>query len=232
LHADADTSFDRIQTSNLDLEIAKTQNDDAVQKVLAVVSSYGIDPEHVQTEHLSIESRYSRTYEHRDFLGYFVRKTIVVTLNDSPKFEDLLGAVLQAGVNYVHGIDFHTTELRKYRDEARSLAIKAAREKAVALASALDEEIGRPQQITEIQWMVVVVRGLVGAPLRWNDGTERRPRRRSGRPDRRCDRAGADHRTGPRERERERERELRAEVRGEPPGPRASSLSVRSATGH
>jgi uncharacterized protein YggE len=87
----------------------------------------------------------------RDFIGYFVRRTIVVTLRDLSIFEDLLAEALGSGVNYVLGIEFQTTELRKYRDEARALAIQAAREKADALAGELGQTLGEPTAINEIQ---------------------------------------------------------------------------------
>jgi uncharacterized protein YggE len=68
---------------------------------------------------------------------------------DISRFEDLLTKALEAEVNYVHGIQFRTTELRKHRDEARSLAIKAAKEKAVSLAKELEQSIGAPHSIHE-----------------------------------------------------------------------------------
>jgi len=48
-------------------------------------------------------------------------------------------------------VDFRTTELRKHRDEARALAIKAAQEKAAALAGELGQTIGQPITISENQ---------------------------------------------------------------------------------
>jgi uncharacterized protein YggE len=49
----------------------------------------------------------------------------------------------------VHGIQFRSTELREHRDRARDLAIRAAKEKAVALAGALDQKVGEPIAIHE-----------------------------------------------------------------------------------
>jgi hypothetical protein len=74
-----------------------------------------------------------------------------MTLRDLSRFEDLLSQALTAGVNYVQGIEFRTTELRKHRDEARALAIQAAREKATALAGELGQDVGEPQTIQEDQ---------------------------------------------------------------------------------
>ena len=43
-------------------------------------------------------------------------------------------AELDAGANYIHNIDFRTSELRKHADQARALALEAAFEKAKDLA--------------------------------------------------------------------------------------------------
>lgn len=141
-----------VETWDKDLDLARQQNDQIVGKVLALAAEFGIDPQHVQTDYVAIEPRYRNGYyEERDFIGYFVHKTVVITMRDLTRFEGLLAAALDSGVNYVHGIQFRTTELREYRDEARALAIQAAKEKAAALASELGEDIGEPYKIEEAQ---------------------------------------------------------------------------------
>jgi len=138
-----------VETWNDELNIAKSDNDQRTQKIIDVAKKYKIDEKYIQTDHLSIEPRYEDSYEHKKFIGYFVRKTIVLTLKDTYKFEDILSDILNAGTNYVHGIQFRTTELRKYKDQARSLAINAAQEKANALAKELNQKVGKPYQINE-----------------------------------------------------------------------------------
>ena len=139
-----------VETWDKDLAVAKRRNDEIVTRVLKVAESHGVAPQHVQTDFVSIEPRYKLgNYEPGDFIGYFVRKTIVITLKDITAFEELLSDALEAGVTHVHGIEFRTSELRKHRDAARALAIRAAREKAIALAGELDQEVGRPNDIRE-----------------------------------------------------------------------------------
>ncbi|MCK4256193.1 SIMPL domain-containing protein [candidate division WOR-3 bacterium] len=140
-----------VQTWNKDLSIAKTENDQRIQKIVDVGKKYKIEEKHIQTDYISIEPRYEDRWEHRKFIGYFVRKTIVFTLRDTDIFEGLLSSVLEAGANYVHGIQFRTTELRKHRDQARALAIKAAQEKANDLAKELGQKVGKPYKIQENQ---------------------------------------------------------------------------------
>jgi uncharacterized protein YggE len=141
-----------VETWDKDLGLARRQNDQVVARVLALADQFGIAPEHVQTDYVGIEPRYRNGYyEERDFIGYFVHKSIVITIRDLSQFEDLLAAALDSGANYVHGIQFRTTELRTHRDEARALAIQAAQEKAQAMASELGQGIGEPYRIEEIQ---------------------------------------------------------------------------------
>jgi uncharacterized protein YggE len=141
-----------VETWDKRMDTAKGENDRIVARVLALAAEYGVPAEHVQTDYVSIDPRYKNGYyEERDFIGYFVRKNVVITLRDLSQFEPLLAESLEAGVNYVHGVEFRTTELRKYRDEARALAVAAAREKAVALAGGLDEDVGAPLTIREEQ---------------------------------------------------------------------------------
>ncbi|MBI4673491.1 MAG: SIMPL domain-containing protein [Chloroflexi bacterium] len=139
-----------VETWDKSLAVAKQHNDARVQQVFAVTRNFGIEPRHVQTEHINVEPRYRNgTYTDADFIGFFVRKTIVITLKDVARFDDFYTALLEAGTNHVYGIHFRTTELRKYRDQARALAIKAAQEKANALAGELGLKIGKPQSISE-----------------------------------------------------------------------------------
>lgn len=137
-----------VETWDKNLESAKAANDQIVKKVLKIATEAGVDPKYVQTDYINIEPRYD-DYAQRQFLGYFVRKTVAIRLKDVSKFETLLSQLLEAGVNYVHGVEFRTSELRKHRDQARSLALKAAQEKAAAMAQDMGQQIGQPLSIRE-----------------------------------------------------------------------------------
>jgi hypothetical protein len=142
-----------VETSNKILIKAKNENDKALRAIIAVVEKYGVDRKNAQTDYFTIEPTYeevlvSNVYRNV-FAGYFVRKNIVITLNDLSKYEDVLSGVLEAGANYVQGIQFLTTNLRKYRDQARETAIEAAKEKAESMAGKLGITIGRAYSINE-----------------------------------------------------------------------------------
>ena len=52
----------------------------------------------------------------------------------------------------MHGIEFRTSQLRKHRDTARAMAVRAAREKADALASELGVKRGKVYNINASEW--------------------------------------------------------------------------------
>lgn len=138
-----------IETWDKDIMIAKQKNNDILKDAVAAMKKSGVPEKEIQTDHLSIEPRYKNDYRKEDFIGYFVRNTFVVTLAETDKVEGLVTKVLQAGVNYIHGIDFQSKEFKKYREQARELALKAAKEKADKMAAVLKQSIGAPVQINE-----------------------------------------------------------------------------------
>jgi len=139
-----------VETRHEELSVAKRHNDERVQRVIAAAKYLGVEEKFIQTDFINISPEYEYLSNSIDrIVGFRVGKTIQITLRDIDQFDELITSALESGANYVHGIDFRTTELRKYRDQARALAIKAAEEKAQALAEELGRNAGEPQSIVE-----------------------------------------------------------------------------------
>lgn len=137
-----------IETNNQDILAAKRANNEILQRAVAAFKECGVAEQQIQTDQLSIEPRWG--YERqRVFLGYFVRNSIVVTLTDPERVEAVVTKALESGVNFIHGVDFQTTQFKQHREEARELALKAAREKAEKMAAVLGQSVGRPLQIQD-----------------------------------------------------------------------------------
>jgi len=141
-----------VETRDENLDVARRQNDGRVAGALAFLKNNGIKDKDVQTDCLSVEPDYDYNRSHVQPVAYIVRKSIEVRLTAVTNLDGILTGLLTNGVNYVHGIDFRTSQLRKYRDQAREMAIKAAREKADAMAAALDVKRGKVSSITVNDW--------------------------------------------------------------------------------
>ncbi len=134
------------------IEIMKAKlnsNDKRVERVLALAKKYDVAPSDVQTNSFSVDQSFRGRSESRVLLGYTVRKDIVIILKDVSSVASLISDVLKAGISEVESVEFRTTQLRKYKDQARSLAMKAAQEKATALASEVGQKIGKAFSMEE-----------------------------------------------------------------------------------
>jgi uncharacterized protein YggE len=138
-----------IETDDMVLMEAKEESDQKSRNLLDTLGRFKVEKKDIQSDFINIEPRYEWEHKQKEFLGYWVRKTYVVTLRDIDKFEELLSAILEAGVEHVHGISFRTSKLKKHRNLARDKAILAARQKAIDLAAALGKKIGEPYSIDE-----------------------------------------------------------------------------------
>ncbi|MBD0369875.1 MAG: SIMPL domain-containing protein [Pyrinomonadaceae bacterium] len=143
-----------------DLMAAKEQNDQSVRRIMELARRYNIAPQDVQTDYISVEPKYheerspvgsinDRVEIKQIFDGYQVSKTVAIRLRDISRFESFLTDILKAGIDRLSDMEFRTSEMRKYRDRARSLAIRAAREKAVAITKEIGQTVGPAYSIRE-----------------------------------------------------------------------------------
>src|SRR5439155_2910564 len=138
-----------VETFNKVLSESKSANDAASKKLLAAIKDVGVEDKYVQTDVMQVQIEYPAGGPKNGIDGYFCRRQYAVTLKDVKLFEKLINAALENGANYLMGFEFRTSELRKHRDQARKMAIKAAKEKATALCAELDMNVGSPRTINE-----------------------------------------------------------------------------------
>ena len=139
-------------TVDKDILKAQARNDEVVKKILALARTYGIPANLVQTSQITLEEKYSdeeATRKPRVFVGYEVEKRIAIVLRDVSKADELLADIFKSGITRISGVEFRTTQIRKHKDQARAMAIKAAQEKASALAREIGQSIGKAYKITE-----------------------------------------------------------------------------------
>jgi uncharacterized protein YggE len=138
-----------VERQNASASLAKQAEDAAARRILDSLHANGIEEKDIQTTYLSLKPQLD--YRKGMRISYFVaEQTLTVTLRDLTKVDKLLQELINAGGNRINSIQYETSEPRKYRDQARDLAVKAAREKAQALAHALGQEIGKAQSIEEV----------------------------------------------------------------------------------
>lgn len=139
---------------------AKRLADDAARSALAELKKNGIDDKDTQTTMLMLQPESNYVKGRR--ISYFVAgQNIRVTVHDLSRVETLLESLIRAGSNKIDAIYYEVSDLRKYRDQARELAVKAAREKAQALAKVLGQDVGKAYSIDEPEYGYEYSAGLM-----------------------------------------------------------------------
>ena len=140
-----------VHTFDSDLVKSKAANDQAVRQVIDFVKSLKVDENDIQSDAMRSERVYEPAVRDRpaEFKGYTVRRAYSIVLRDVAKLDALADHLLVRPDITIGGINFRTSQSRKFRDEARRKAVRAAREKAELMASELNCAIGRAQTINE-----------------------------------------------------------------------------------
>jgi len=132
-------------------EEARRENDRRVRAVRGAVARLGVAERDVQTDFIQVGIVYENDGVSAKYFN--AQKSIVVVLGEISKLEAVLGSALDAGATHIHSVEFETTRLREYRDQARALAVKAAGEKARDLAAAAGlAVVGGPVNISSAQY--------------------------------------------------------------------------------
>jgi len=140
-----------VQSNGVSPAAVESANAALIQAVSGAVRALGVDARDIVTDVYIIEPVYE-DYDSLFIKGYRIHNLLAITLRDVSKSSAVISAALQAGANQVVNVDLYTSQLRKYRDQARELAMKAAREKAQALAKAAGAEAGCVLNINENTW--------------------------------------------------------------------------------
>jgi len=118
------------------------------RKILAALKELNIDDKDIQTAYLYLEPMIDYRKGVR-ITNFTAEQTLSITIRDLSKLDAVMDAGISAGANRIGGIEYQSSDLRKYKDQARDAAAHAAREKAEGLAKALGNQIGKTYSVQE-----------------------------------------------------------------------------------
>jgi uncharacterized protein YggE len=144
-----------IDATKTDARAAQTETMKKVKKILGFIAELGISDRDVSTDYLTLEKEdvdlKDEGNKRQDLPPkYEASMDVRIVLRDLAKFEQLIQGLMLNGVNRIDGITFDSTERVAKTREARIQAIRAAKEKAIYLANAINETVGKALVIEEI----------------------------------------------------------------------------------
>ncbi|RPJ22837.1 MAG: DUF541 domain-containing protein [Chloroflexi bacterium] len=140
-----------VQSNGRTPKEVQARNAATISKVIKAVKALGVEAKDISTDRYIIQPVYL-PYDSLNIDGYRIYNIVSITMRDVDKASDAIAAAFQAGANQVVNVEFYTSELRKYRDQAREMAMKAASEKATALSQAAGADTDCVLNISENSW--------------------------------------------------------------------------------
>jgi len=135
-----------VQVDMDDVNKAKYQHDKSVSKVLNVLEDEGIPSKDIQTSGVRINKR---LYPYGNEKKYGVTNNIWFTVSDIEKYDRLSEKLTEIDDVYINNINLESTKAIETREQARTDALNAAKDKAEKMAETLGMSIGEPLLIQE-----------------------------------------------------------------------------------
>jgi hypothetical protein len=148
---------------------AEQQNNDAMSKVVSALKDAGIAEKDMQTVEFSLTPVYVNSNEPGKaptLVGYSVKQSIRVTVNDVTAVGKMLDIAISNGANDVSEVYFGLSDAKVQlaQSEALDLAVKDAYSKAKAIASAMGVNLAGPISVSSAYYYAPVPAQLnVGA---------------------------------------------------------------------
>lgn len=127
---------------------AKAEADKTSNAILDAIRKAGIPAADIQASQISANMVYKRDSQ-RIVEGFTASRHFAITVHDLRKAGPVYDAAVAAGANVLSGPSFRSSESRKFKDQARRMAVDAAREKARLLASQAGVGVGPVRKIEE-----------------------------------------------------------------------------------
>lgn len=148
---DLATIFTGVVTMAKTAKKALADNNNHFGQVLQVLKEKGIDDKDVQTTSFGVNPQFERRSggERGKVIGYRVSNEVQVKVRDLDILGEVLDALVTAGSNNISGISFSLDDAKEATDEARTLAVDDATNRAKLYAKAAGVKLGKVLSISE-----------------------------------------------------------------------------------
>ncbi|HZV35265.1 MAG TPA: SIMPL domain-containing protein [Verrucomicrobiae bacterium] len=139
----------KIQTRGLNLSTVAQEHDKTVQNVLFLLKKSKLPDTNIQTAAMQFGENWEYRNNERLRNGYIATTYVTFKLHDFGQYKTLWFGFAEMPSVSVESVTFEHTKRIEYQNETRQKAIRAAKDKAFALAAAIGSEIGEPLFIEE-----------------------------------------------------------------------------------
>ena len=118
--------------------------------IISALKTLGIEDKDMQTSDYSLNPIYNYTNDKGQVLaGYEVTQNLTLRIRDLTKIGDVIAKTTEKGANQIGNISFTIDDESALKDQARELAIKEAKAKAVLIAQQSGMKLGEVKSVVE-----------------------------------------------------------------------------------
>lgn len=157
----ATISFSVVTQGGKNIQSLQTQNTEKANAAIAFLKENGVEAKDIKTSNYNVEPRYQyyncsySSFENgkvcppSEIVGYTITQTADVKIRDFVKIGDILSGLVAKGANTVSQLQFGLDDPTKAQNEARSEAIRKAKEKAKVVAETAGFRLGKLISVDE-----------------------------------------------------------------------------------
>ncbi|MDQ0208513.1 SIMPL domain-containing protein [Alkalicoccobacillus murimartini] len=126
-----------VKTENPSVSKAQTENTQAINNIMSALMQMGVPQRAIQTVVYQIEPQYDYVDGTQVFRTYLITHLLQVELDDISMAGAVIDQAVENGANFVSSVQFSLKDESSLQNEALTLAVHNAREKAQAIANSL-----------------------------------------------------------------------------------------------
>ena len=142
----------RISLTDTDKNLleAKKSNDEKVKSVVALRDKLGIGQGDLETGQVNVNREYTRNQhgQRGDFKHFAVTRSVTIRQRDLKRIDEFLDTLVSSAEMEV-GFSFESSRMYEVRAETRLKALRAAKDKAAAMAKVVGAKLGPVLTINE-----------------------------------------------------------------------------------
>jgi uncharacterized protein len=138
-----------IRTWDKEIDNAKANNDEKLEKVKEIFNLFSIPPENLEASSFNVKPIYEDGWQGTDLKGYDIVRSINVKMSKLDQYEDIVDALLNAGIYRISNVRYHSTKKEEIFVEAREKALEKAFNKATHMVKVYEMKLGKPLEISE-----------------------------------------------------------------------------------
>lgn len=132
------------------LSDAKQIVDTGIAKAIKAAQASGIVEDDINASKIQAQPQYQWREKNRQYMGERVSRQVELTLRDTQRYNELVEALLKAGVSRLQNTTLTFSQLDQLEQQALMLALDDAKQKAQLMAKHLDSDIDGVFQIAPV----------------------------------------------------------------------------------